>query len=133
MVPILQVRKLKLREKYLAQGHHVRRSRGKSEPTFLPYPGPLHMLFPLPRMPFSALLFGQIFSLETSVKVISSRKPSLSSQAQSLLHLSFVEPITMMTSLVEGVYSQSVPSAKPGVPGGQSPHPPYSHCVQHPA
>ena len=67
MVPTLQMRKLRLREKHLAQGYQVRRSR-KFEPTFLLHLGPLHMLLPLPGIPFSVLSFRQVFSLEPSCK-----------------------------------------------------------------
>lgn len=38
----------------------------KFKPTSLLCLGPLHTLFPLPGMPFSALLSGQIFPLEAS-------------------------------------------------------------------
>lgn len=76
---------------------------------------------------------GRFSPWRLPTKVISSRKTSLSSQAHDPLRLSFVEPITVMTSSAEGVYSQSVPSTNPGAPAGRWPHPPHSFCVQHPA
>lgn len=120
-------------ERSILHRHTMSEGARTLKPPFLLCLGPLHMLLPLPGMPFSASSLGRFSPWRLPTQVISSRKTSLSSQAPDPLRLSFVEPITVMTSSAEGVYSQSVPSTNPGAPAGRWPHPPHSFCVQHPA